>query len=451
MSKFIDRLLGRNGVRGAEKDLPRASDFVFDGSVPADWPVSWWQQGYELPNKQGTAAVHAAIDAYAQTIATVPAYHWRYDEIGAKVKVTTSALSRVLQRPNDYQTRSDFFLNLVKHLLLQGNAYILGFRNDRNELTEIHQLHSRSTQPYVDEETKEVFYATGDNPMLDDYSDLKWLIPSRDVCHIRLFTPRHPLVGVSPIENAAASISANASITQSQATFYSNQSRPSGVLSTDMKLTKDQMMQLRSAWEEQAKHMNQGSIPILANGIKWNPMGVTQQDAQLVAAFQMTVEDIARAFRVPLPLVNDNRHSTYSNIEQLIAHWLSGGLGFMLDHVENSIDKFFKLPTNEKVEFEIDSLLRTDFIARVDGYSKAIQNGLLTPNEARMRFSGLPNVDYGDQCIVQQQMVPLGWTESNKQPAPPAPANEPVSPAPIDEEEARGAAVYYLKKALNDG
>ena len=352
---------------------------------------------------------------------------------------------RALMRPNSYQTRSDLWYNTVKMLMMEGNAYITGKRNDRNEIVELHQLPSRGTMPYVDPDTKQVFYAAGDNPLLGDISVM---IPARDMCHIRLFCPRHPLVGVSPLVNAAASAVTNASISQHQARFFENMSRPSGILSSEMTLTKEQMLQLRAAWNEQSKDMNTGGVPILGGGLRWQSMSLSNNDAEIVSTFQMTVEDVARAFRVPLPLVNDNRHATYNNVEQLIAHWLSGGLGFILDHVENSIDKFYGLPTTEKVEFETDVLMRTDFQARVDAYSKLCQNGILSVNEGRARMSGLKPVENGDKPMVQQQMVPLGWTESQPAPVPPAPPELEPAPEP-DPEERAGATIHYLKSVLN--
>ena len=414
------------------------------GTIQSNWPVNWWQAGKDPTGNNSTAIVHACVDAYAQTIATLPAYHHRYAADHTRERITTSAASRTVLRPNSYQTRSDIYLNAVKSLMLRGNAYIYGVRNDRNEIAAMHQLHPMNTQPYIDAETKSVFYATGDNPLV---GDIDYMIPARDICHIRLYCPNHPLVGVSPITNAAATIAANSAITNQQALFFANMSRPSGVLSTDQKLTKDQMLQLRAAWEEQSKGINTGGIPVLGGGMKWSQMAISSQDAQLVEAFKMTVEDVARAFRVPLPLVGDQSQSTYNNVEQLIAHWLSGGLGFVLDHVENNLDRFFNLPITEKIEFDADMLLRTDFQARVESYSKSITSGLMAPNEARARFAGLPSVPHGDKPIVQQQMVPLGWTETQPQETPaPAPAPEPE----LDEEEQRGATIHYLKKAMSN-
>ena len=440
---LLSRILGRD--KAEEKGLyrlPVTGGILNDG--PGLW--NWWQTGRNIQHGGGdTSIVHACVDAYAQTIASLYGEHYVYTEEKAKKLINSSALARCLHQPNEYQTRSDFMLNLVKNLLMSGNAYVLGARNHRNEFTSLHIVPSANTQPYIEPDTKSVFYAIGENPFV---GNLDVMVPSRDIMHIRLFCPRHPLIGASPIEHAASSIAANGAITTHQATFFNNMSRPSGVLSTDMNLNVDQMTQLRKAWEAQSSQMNSGRIPILGSGIKWEPMSLNSQDAQLVQAFQMTVEDVARAFRVPLPLVGDYRHATYNNVEQLISSWLSTGLGFVLEHIELSFDKFFSLPRGQFTEFDVDALLRTDFSSRVDGYTKAIQQGLMTPNEARARMGGLPPVDHGDTPYVQQQMVPLGY----EPPKPEAPAVEsepdPV-PEEIDIEAAKNENIYFLKGLVN--
>lgn len=445
MRALFGRAPSQQDAADVEKSAAPLIYPTIKGGIPSNWGWGWWQQGKDPLTGAGTSVVSACTDAYAQTAAALPVNHYATDEDGIKTLVRTSAASRVVMRPNEYQTRSDFYLNLIKSLLMRGNAYAVGLRNDRNEIAEMHLL-SHSTQPYVDPETKEIFYAAGENPLIKEPDMINYLIPARDICHIRLHCPRHPLVGVTPIENAVDSIVANSAITSQQARFFNNMARPSGVLSTDLKLTKDQMMQLRAAWEEQSKDMNTGGIPILGSGMKWEQMSISSQDAQMIDAFHMTVEDVARAFRVPLPLINDNRHSTYNNVEQLISMWLSGGLGFLIDHIENSLDRFFNLPANAVLEFDTDRLLRTDFAGRVDGFTKAIQHALMSPNEARAKFSGLPPVKDGDKPIVQQQMVPLGWTQNQPKPEP-APAVEPD----VDEDAERGATIHYLKKAMNSG
>lgn len=156
--------------------------------------------------------------------------------------------------------------------------------------------------------------------------------------------------------------------------------------------------------------------------------------------------DIARAFRVPLPLIGDLRNATYNNVEQLISSWLSTGLGFLLEHIELSFDKFFELPDNERVEFNAESLLRTDFAGRIEGITKGIQGGLYTPNEGRAK-EGLSSVENGDKPYMQQQMVELGY-----RPEQPEAELEVVAPEPqpVDQETAKAIAKTAILKAMND-
>jgi len=423
-----------------------------NSGVPIEWPFNWFQMGRDPLVNGKNITTQSCIAAYAETMAVLWPSVYRTGADEEKIKIRNSTAAKTLRTPNKYQTRSDFMLNLVSNVLSDGNAYAVGYRNGRNEIIEMHLLGSKSTTPYIDPETKAVFYAVGDNPFVD----AEFLVPARDILHVKLYTPKHPLIGVSPIVNTAMAMQANNSITAHQANFFNNMRRPSGVLSSDMELTADQMKQLRQAWDEQSKSLNSGGVPILGYGMKWQPLSMSSQDAELAKAFNMSVEDIARAFRVPLPLVGDLRYGTYNNVEQLISMWLSTGLGFMLEHVELAFDKFFELGDNDNIEFDPDTLLRTDFAGRIDGLTKGIQGGLYAPNEARRKM-GLPKAENGDKPMVQQQMVPLGWTEEQARllaaapPAPaPAPAAEPEKPLTDDElEEASLIATNFLRRSVD--
>ena len=410
---------------------------TLEGGLPTSWPWQWWQRNFKPYGADSCATVYACAAAYAQTIAACAADHWIAKSDGGKELVTTSALSRILRSPNSYQTRSDFILNMVQQLMLNGNAYVVGFRNARNEFDNIHLLDSQSTHPYVEPESKTVFYALGGNPMIQTGIDM--LIPARDIMHVRLYTPRHPLLGVSPVEYATLAVSSNTSISAHQATFFNNMSRPSGVITTDQVLNREQLTSLRAAWHDQSQGLNSGQVPILHAGMKWQSLSINSQDAQLVEAFRMSVEDIARAFRVPLPLIGDNRYSTFNNVEQLSASWLSTGLGFVLEHIELAFAKFFQLPPSEFVNFDTDTLLRTDFAGRIDALTKGITGGLYSPNEARAK-EGLAAVRYGEEPRLQAQVVPLSQVAAIESidTAPSAPSADPV-PNPEDIQTPNGA------------
>src|SRR5262245_45393519 len=208
---------------------------------------NWWQLGYSVEGLSAQSAmVEACVSAYAQTVAMCPGDHWRLNGKGGRTRVTNSALSRILKRPNAYQSISDFLLNATRSLYLDGNAYALALRNSRYEITELHLMDPVRSSPII-AETGDIFYNLGGNDVVDPYIDDETLVPRRDVLHIRLHSnhryPR-PLVGEPPLVSAVQDIDVGDAISKQQIQFYLNQARPSAVLQTDLPLDKDQVQSL---------------------------------------------------------------------------------------------------------------------------------------------------------------------------------------------------------------
>jgi HK97 family phage portal protein len=398
-------------------------------------PWQFWQRGLDRTHAHNpqVAAVGCAIDSITQAVSQLPCRYYRSKADGGKEIIAGSAANRTLRRPNHYQQYSEFWSMMIRELYTTGNAYAVATRNDRFEINSLHPLYSQQVDVTIETESRGIFYrlkASNTTPFTEDVA-----VPARDVLHLKLHTPMHPLCGVTPLEYAAYSIAANSALGSHMATFFQNMARPSFVLSTEASLTAVQMKQLRDAWEEQSVRLSSGHTPILANGLKAQTLSLSSQDAQVVQAFNLTVEDIARAMRIPLPMMGIN--TTYNNTEQLISFWLATGLGFLINHIEASLDVLFEAGPNEFTEFDTDVLLRTDFAARVDSCTKGIMGGLFSPNEARARME-LPSVKFGDEPRVQQQVVPLSQIGKMPEPAPappappPAPAGQPDDAKSID-------------------
>jgi hypothetical protein len=199
--------------------------------------------------------------------------------------------------------------------------------------------------------------------------------------------------------------------------FLANQARPSAVLSTDLMLDKEQIQALRDRWNEQAKGLHQGGVPILTAGLKVQPWSTPAKDAQLAELMKLSAEKICHAFRVPLQLLGLGG-APLGTTEALMQFWLATGWGFCLNHIEQSFDKLFGLSgePREYCEFDTDALLRSNQKDRIEMLVRAVQGGILSPNEARNQ-EGFDSVPYGDEPRVQQQVVPLSAAGS----IPPAP------------------------------
>jgi HK97 family phage portal protein len=416
-----------------------------DWKPPSFWPVTWWQQGYRAPTSQRNAAVEACVGAISQTIAMLPIAHWREDEKGGAVRVKNSAASRVLRKPNAYQTKSDFFLNLVRSELFQGNGYALAQRNGRGEISALHPVQPASLYPFVSEEDGSIFYQFAQTPIGQDFDPvLEDLYRADDVLHVRMHTPVHPLVGETPLLAASLAVDSGNAIQTASAAFHTNMSRPSGYLKVPGSLKQDILESLRGEWQAAYQGVSAGRVAVLQGGVEWQALSMTAVDAAIIDSYKMTIADIARVFRVPLAIIGDNT-STYNNTEVLMKFWLNTGLGFMLEHLELALDALFQLPEGEWVQFDTDYLQRADFSARIEGLVRGVQGALFTPNEARQR-EGLPRVAYGDEPRVQAQVVPLSFaSHAPGESAPTAPAVDPPGPSdddpPEDEEENALAAI----------
>lgn len=368
-----------------------------------------WQRNLTVDayNARHVPAVYACVMAISRSIAQCYPKHIRASN-DQFVEVTNSAAYRVLNHPNAYQTSPDLLLNMVATALFEGEAFVLATRNNRQEIESLHLLPRGVCSPMVDPETREIFYSVGSSPLAPGGID--FIVPNRDVLHLRFHTPRHPLIGETPIKSSAMAIGINVALSHSQAAFFNNMNRPSGILSTEANLTRDQMAALRAAFEDQAKGMAQGRIPILGSGIKFSPMSISSQDSQLIQAQRMSIEDICRVFGVPPPLVGDLTHATLNNSETLIQHFLAMSLGSYLEHIERAFDRLFGITGVDYIEFDLSALLRTDFAGRVDALTKGVSGGLFTPNEARKR-EGLGPVEGGDTTYLQAQMTPVNKLE----------------------------------------
>lgn len=395
---------------------------------------NWWQLGYDPVDTGTSAIVEACVSAYAQTVAMCPGDHWRSTGDGGRERVTTSALSRLLRRPNDYDSISDFLLNTTRSLYLDGNAYALALRNDRNEIDQLHLMNPRDCAARL-AETGDIFYTLGGNELIDRRIDGPLIVPARDVLHIRLHTSRHSLKGETPLRAAALALAAGNAMLQQQVAFYLNQARPSIVLTTDLVLTKEQVEQLREKWNEQSRGLSAGGTPILSAGLKPQTLSMTADDAQLADILKLSDQQIAQVFRVPLQILGLGG-TPFASTEALMQFWRASGLGFCLNHIEEAIGRLYGLRgvPDEYVEFDTSALLRSATAERIAALAASVKGGIRTVNEARAEES-LPAVEGGDTIRVQQQDVPLDWHDKQAEMQAEPPPAEPDADEDAEEDE----------------
>src|SRR5580765_1988138 len=156
-----------------------------------------WQRNIEV-NTDTAASFHADFACktlIARDIAKLRVKLVEKDANDIWSEVTNPAFSPVLRRPNDYQTRNQFWESWVLSKLSRGNNYVLKVRDNRNVVTALHVLDPTRVQPLVSDDGS-VFYRLDDDNLagIDDV-----VVPAREIIHDRMNCLFHPLVGTPPI------------------------------------------------------------------------------------------------------------------------------------------------------------------------------------------------------------------------------------------------------------
>lgn len=136
---------------------------------------------------------------------------------------------------------------------------------------------------------------------------------------------------------------------------------------------------------ETAKSSSKPVFP-MPPGHELKQVGFDPEKGQMTEARRFQIEEIARAYQMPPVFLQDLTHGTFSNSEQqdlffvkhLVGQWAAALEG------EMNLKVFGRLNNSRYVEHNLDGLLRGDFASRMTGLGTAIQNGVLTPNEARL-------------------------------------------------------------------
>ena len=220
------------------------------------------------------------------------------------------------------------------------------------------------------------------------------------------------LVGYSPIAMAKNAIGLAIATEEYGASFFANGAAPGGVL--EHPGTIKDPARVRESWQSTfGGSRNSNKIAVLEEGMTYTPIGISPEQAQFLETRKFQINEIARIFRIPPHMVGDLEKSSFSNIEQQSLEFVKYTLEPWVIRWEQAITKTL-LSSDEKprvfVKFNLEGLLRGDYVSRMNGYATARQNGWMSANDIR----ALENLDLippeagGDLYLVNGNMLPLG-------------------------------------------
>ena len=337
---------------------------------------------------QGVSAAYACVQAISEAVATLPFVMYRRDGKDREA-VEDHSLHNVLNvQANPQQTAMEAREYVTASVLLRGNGYARIVHGHDGQVRELWPLDPDRVQ-VLRLPNKSIVY---------DYADENGVMSrllSAEVLHLRHRLGPDGVLGVSPIQAARGVVEMAIKEVEHGNDTFSNGARLMGVLKVPGKLKPEQKADIKDGWRSNRS----GQTPILEHGAEFQQLSMSLVDAQWLESRKFSVEEVARLFRVPPPIVGHLVDSNYSTASELARQWIAMGLRRPLTMWEQAVSIKCLTAAGRRtftLEHDYEALLRGDSLSRAQFYESAINAKWLTTDEVRRmeyrpKQEGTPN------------------------------------------------------------
>lgn len=377
---------------------------------------------YTADDALKVGAVFACVRVISETLSTLPCILYRRLPGGGKERATEHPLYQVLHdTPNLIQDSVQFFEMLTGHAVLRGNAFAhVDFTSAGTIMTPLHP--------------GKVTVKTADNGRYKYYeywngNETK-IIKPQNMVHVHGLSS-DGLVGLSPIDLAMRTVTLARKQELYADTMFTNKASPGGVLKHPGKLSDIAAKRLKEDFEKKYAGTDKtGTTMLLEEGMEWQQVGLSNEQAQFIQGRKFSKSDIAMWFRIPPHKIGDLEKATFSNIEHQALEFVTDTIRPWLVRWEKALMRTLFTPEERQVytiEFLADAILRGDTQSRYNAYSVARQWGWMNVDEIRERENMNPLPEDKGKIYLQ----PMNMIEPGEEPE-----EEPQEPAePADQEE----------------
>jgi HK97 family phage portal protein len=385
----------------------------------------------EIVNDQtalSLATVFTCCRILSDSVASLPCKVYRQNP-GGKMEDFDNPLAHLLQiEANPECSSYSFMESLVTHLMVRGNGFAEVQRSAAGDPVALWNLDPRKTEP-VRLLTGDLAYKTSDGMTQGQTR----IVAAKDMLHVVLFS-WDGIQGVSPIAMLRQTLGLAISQQKFCARSLANNAVPSLAITIPGKLKPEDKTQARDDWNALNSGPSQRGVAILDGGMGITPLGLSNDDQELLASMSFTRSQIAAAFRVPASMVGDMTRLSNSNHEQQSLSFVQDTLTPILKRIEIEFRR--KLlppapngkPNTSFILFDLRERLRGDFASTMAGYATGKQNGFYSTNDIRRELGENPIGPQGDIYYRPVNMVDASQTID---PEPTQPAVVPDAAAAV--------------------
>ena len=356
----------------------------------------------EIQNQSGTVinpktafeivAFFSAVSLISETISTLPLGAYRR-ELGQRIYLSNRPAW--IEQPDIDSSRSAHYQQVLVSLMTNGNSSTRVFRNNSGEVVNLVVL----------DPTKVTVTRSAIGRKIFSYDGEANGLTSDDIIHITDLLEPGAIKGISRVEKLKEALGVASALQSFAARFFGQGATTQGIIEYPGNLLPDQAKQLRDGFDSAHKGFRKAHrTGILTGGATYKTTTVNNDAAQFLESRRFAVEEIARAFNIPLSMMGIPGTQSYASVEQNAIQFVTHCLRPFIEKIEWSYSKL--LAPGEFIKFNVDGLMRGDFNSRTTAYNSALLTGWLSVDDVR-RYEDLPPVSGGSVYRVPLANVDL--------------------------------------------
>lgn len=306
-----------------------------------------------------------------------------YRKQGASRDVATGhPLRKLLQRPNAWQTSTEFRKMLTAHAVLKGNGYAIKVKSMGRTIALWPLKNPDRMTPKQDPATMQMTYEWA----RDDGSRLT--LAQDDVLHLRGLS-LDGVKGIGVLAYARQALGLSLQAEEAAARMF-RQGVIAGLVFTKPGALSDEAFdRLRDQLDEKAGAENARKALILEDDLKVDGSLMTAEDLQFLESREFSRDDIGMFFGVPPHMYGDtDKASSWgTGIEAIGAGFVTYTADDWFVMWEQALERDMLTPdeiaAGYYVRMQRQALLRGDMKSRFEAYGIAIEKRVFLPNEIR--------------------------------------------------------------------
>lgn len=347
------------------------------------------------------AAVYRCVEILSNSVANLPLQYLK-ERNGVFRTDTDARLHYLLAvQPNENMNAFDFWAQVVRYMLLHGNAYIIPQYDAGN--MDFSRL-ILCTPGSVAHDTINDSYTVTDatNGLIGTFAE-------DEVIHIKNYT-RDGKNGISTLAFARQCVEIAAAGDDETLNRFKNGGNVRGIVGNDKSVRgfgeyQDNELQ-KTADDLDARFRNGERIVSLPGQVQFSAISISSTDMQFLETRKFTVREICRFFNVPPQLVYDATAENYKSAELANVAFLSNSLNPILRRIENELQRKLMAPAlccKRKIQFDRRGLYACDLVSKAKYQAETIAAGVYTVNEWRKEENQAP-VEGGDTVLISANL-----------------------------------------------